>query len=227
MKKAVIGILAGMGPRSTAPFLTLVLDACERQYGARHDIDFPKLLICSQPAPFWPDRPVEPEAMVAAIDEGLKSLVAGGADFLGIACNTAHVYLDRLHPARPLLNMVDLAVEAVGATPRQIAIIAARPTMEAGLYQRALLNRGHRPITPDWQDAVDRLLGLTRETQDSAVLAAAWSNLGDIAQQEGTDSLLIACLDLTGILQHLTTDLPVVDAATELAEGLVRRWRAQ
>jgi aspartate/glutamate racemase len=31
-----IGILAGMGPRSTGPFLDLVVTACQKMYGARH-----------------------------------------------------------------------------------------------------------------------------------------------------------------------------------------------
>jgi aspartate/glutamate racemase len=31
----IIGILAGMGPRSTGPFLDLIVDECQRQYGAR------------------------------------------------------------------------------------------------------------------------------------------------------------------------------------------------
>jgi len=35
MTKGIIGILAGMGPRSTAPFLELVLDQCHAlQFGA-------------------------------------------------------------------------------------------------------------------------------------------------------------------------------------------------
>jgi aspartate racemase len=38
MKKGSIGILAGMGPRSTTPFLELVIDQCQIQYGAHYDI---------------------------------------------------------------------------------------------------------------------------------------------------------------------------------------------
>ena len=33
-----MGILAGMGPHSTAPFLELVIAECQRQYGAADDI---------------------------------------------------------------------------------------------------------------------------------------------------------------------------------------------
>jgi len=43
MTHSSIGILAGMGPRSTAPFLELVLDQCQIQYGAKYDIDYPHI----------------------------------------------------------------------------------------------------------------------------------------------------------------------------------------
>lgn len=53
MAQPLIGILAGMGPRSTAPFVDLVIDECQSQYGATFDIDFPRMLILSQPTPFF------------------------------------------------------------------------------------------------------------------------------------------------------------------------------
>jgi aspartate racemase len=79
MEKPTIGVLAGMGPASTAPFLDLLLNECRRQYGAHHDIDYPKILICSQPAPFFHDRPNDHAAMVAATLSGLRDLEKGGS----------------------------------------------------------------------------------------------------------------------------------------------------
>lgn len=92
MEKPSIGILAGMGPRSTGPFIDMVVTECQRQYGARDDIDFPKMMICSQPAPFYEDRPVDDAALEEAIRSGLQDLERTGVDFLAIACNTVHIY---------------------------------------------------------------------------------------------------------------------------------------
>src|SRR5262249_39796929 len=118
MQKPIIGILAGMGPRSTAPFIDLVVSECQRQYGARDDIDFPKMMICSQPAPFYEDRPTDHLALEATIQEGLQDLERTGAAFLAIACNTAHIYYSQLTQAIniPLLNMVNLAIADLPAT---------------------------------------------------------------------------------------------------------------
>lgn len=88
MSGPTIGILAGMGPRSTGPFIDLVVTQCQEIYGARHDIDFPRMLICWQPAPFYEDRPTDHVALEAAIRDGLRYLESAGADFLAIACNS-------------------------------------------------------------------------------------------------------------------------------------------
>lgn len=226
MKHPVIGILAGMGPRSTAPFVDLVVSECQRQYGARDDIDFPKMMICSQPAPFYEDRPVDHDAMEVAIRAGLLDLERSGADFLAIACNTAHVYFPRLAATvtRPLLDMVALTVEAVPATAGTVGLIAARPTVEAQIYQKALAERGFAVAPVGWQDEVDHLLGMTRSAADGEEFAQHWRALGSLLREAGADTAVIACLDLSAILPHAPADLQIVDAAQCLAGGIVRRW---
>ena len=126
---ATIGILVGVGPRSTAPFLDLVVTECQRQYGAKDDIDFPKMRICSQPAPFYEDRAVDHAALEAAIRGGLRHLEATGATFLAIACNTAHIYFRALAAAVrvPVLDMVGLTVAALPPSAKRIALLAPRP----------------------------------------------------------------------------------------------------
>ena len=59
----MIGILAGMGPKSTGPFVDTVVAKCQTIYGAKHDMDFPHMMIYSCPTPFYMDRPIDHEAM--------------------------------------------------------------------------------------------------------------------------------------------------------------------
>lgn len=226
MTQPLIGILAGMGPRSTAPFIDLVVTECQRQYGARDDIDFPKMMICSQPAPFYEDRPIDHAALEASISDGLQHLERTGADFLAIACNTAHIYYPQLADAVnvPLLNMVTLAAANIPDSARKLALIAARPTFEAGIYQAALAERGVEVVALDWQSQIDDLLGLTRTTTDPAVFTRAWHDLIAQAQVAGADALLIACLDLSAIIRYAATDLPILDASQCLAQEIVRHW---
>jgi aspartate racemase len=226
--KPTIGILAGMGPRSTGPFLELVVDACQDIYGARHDIDFPQMLICSQPAPFYEDRPIDHEALEAATVEGLRRLESSNVDFIAIACNTVHIYFAGLERSVsvPLLNIVRLAVDALPEETKRVALVAARPTSEAGIFQSAVAASGRTVLDLDWQAHVDTMLSAVRETKDPAALAGLWHPILAKAAAARIDVLLVACLDLSAIVRFASASHPIVDAANCLARALVQRWHA-
>ena len=229
MPDATIGILAGMGPRSTGPFVDLVVSACQTMFGARHDIDFPRMLICSQPAPFYEDRTIDHAALESATLSGLKCLQFAGVDFIGIACNTVHIYYPRL--ARelqvPLLNIVELAAMQTKQRKGKVAIVAARPTVESNIYQRAITAHETEVVDLCWQDDVDRLLSAVRETTDPAVFQALWKPITAKASSAGLRSIVLACLDLSGVAKYWEPEIPIVDAADCLAQELVRQWLAR
>jgi aspartate racemase len=223
----MIGILAGMGPRSTAPFIELVVAECQRQYGAKEDIDFPKMMICSQPAPIYTDRPLDHAALSKAIRDGLQHLERTGADFLAIACNTAHIYYAQLSRSVnvPLLNMVDLAVAQLPETSRSVAVIATRATVQARIYQEAVEQRGFKLATSSWQDEVDRLITASRTSQDVAMIARLWREVLERIEASNVDSAVVACSDLN--LRHAVTPVRLVDASLALAAEIVREWRSR
>jgi aspartate racemase len=205
-----LGILAGMGPTSTAPFVDLVVQACREQLGAREDAEFPPMMIRSHPVPFFADRPNDLGAIRQRVGEGLAILARSGAEVLAIACNTAHIHHAELAAGSsvPLLDMVSLAVADLPLDARRVALLAARPTVASGIYQRALA--GRQIVAVD-QTEVDALLTAVR----------TGGRLPRIAI-ESADVVLVACLDLSGLLARgaLTFDLPVHDAAVSLARAL-------
>lgn len=213
--------------RATAPFLDLVITECQAQYGARDDVDFPKILILSQPAPFYEDRPTDHTALSAAIVEGLEHLERAGADFLAIACNTAHIYFPDLARSVgvPLLDMVALAVAEVPASTERLALIAARPTVEAGIYQQVLAGRELAVLESTCQPEVDHLLGALRTTPDPLILGRLWESLLARVEASRADAVLLACLDLSGIAAGQEAPrLPIVDSSRCLAREIVRFW---
>jgi len=229
MPKPTIGILAGMGPRSTAPFLALVIGACQDICGARHDVDFPQILVCSQPAPFYEDRPIDHAALEAATISGLKRLESAHVDFIAIACNTVHIYYANLarSVSVPLLNIVELAVDALPLECKRVALVAARPTSDAGIFQSAIAIAGREVVDLDWQAHVDSMLSCVRVTTEPTVFAQLWRPILSKAAAAQVDALLVACLDLSGIVRFAPGGgVPVVDAAQCLARALVQRWHA-
>lgn len=226
MEKSSIGILAGMGPHSTGPFIDMVVRECQRQYGARDDIEFPKMMICSQPAPFYEDRPVDHAALEEAIREGLQDLERTGVDFLAIACNTAHIYYPQLARSVkvPLLNIVEITLEAIPRDVQKVALVAARPTVESDVYQAGIRGRGLPLFETDWQSQVDHLLGMTRTSATPLEFSRQWSLLTEAADAGGADTLIVACTDLSAVIAHAKTELRIVDAAECLAREIVKQW---
>lgn len=227
-----IGILAGMGPSSTAPFLDMVYEECRRQYGARHDGDFPKIVLCSQPAPFFHDRPIDDGAMAAATIDGLRTLQRAGADIVAIACNSVHVYFDDLQRSVDvtLLNMVDIVMLALPPGARRVAFCTSRPLTQSDLYPRHARLRGLEVVCPPWQDSIDELQDLVQTDPDPLRLRAAWARLFEhLANLPPVDALVVACLDLSGTLGHaqLLSTVPVIDSAQTLAARLVASWLAR
>lgn len=96
-----IGVLAGMGPRSTAPFINMLIDACQTGYGAKDDMDFPQMHIISLPTPFYPGRKINVSEMVTRLQQGIGELVAAEVNLIVVPCNLAHSYYSAMQEAAP------------------------------------------------------------------------------------------------------------------------------
>jgi amino-acid racemase len=227
--KALIGILAGMGPRSTAPFVDLVVDECQRQYGARDDDEFPPMMIYALPAPFYLDRPIDHGALRAAIQAGLRKLASTGVAFVAMPCNTAHIHYADLAAAIdvPLLNIVDEALHAMPVSAARVALLATGPTVEAGIYQAAAARVGLQLAhTSHWQAQVDGLLGAIKSSPDRREAEGMWRELLDDLAANEVDTVLLACTDLNAV-STAHAGLAVLDATQCLAAATVREWRAR
>jgi aspartate racemase len=227
MATPIIGILAGMGPRSTAPFIDQIVTECQDQYGARDDQDFAPLLVYSLPTPFFVDRPIDHARMQATITAGLKHLEAAGAAFIVMPCNSAHAYFDALKTSIkiPLVNMLDEALSCLPPSTSRIALIGTRPTTEAGMYQKALKRRGFRVVHDGAiQQRVDEVILSIKGNRTMDEAQTLWDQMQLEVMARGADTFLIACTDLDAI--RLDTAATVVNATQCLAAAAVREWRA-
>jgi aspartate racemase len=229
MQPNLIGVLAGMGPRSTAPFIDMLVDECQRQYGARYDIDFPPMLIYSLPTPFFVDRPIDHAALEAAVGAGLRKLEESGVAFIATPCNSAHIYFEQLASKLgvPLLNIVDEALGALPLASRVVALLATSPTVESRLYQDAIERAGARVLAGEaWQTRVDALILAIKSSADRAEACALWRDLIGGLEAAGADTLLLACTDLNAVSATADTRLSLVDATRCLAQATIRTWLA-
>lgn len=86
------------------------------------------------------------------------------------------------------------------------------------------LERTDELIEPDLQSQIDELLLSVRLTKDDSFLSHKWNELIALAEAAGAEALMVACLNLSAIRQHMKTDMPVVDASHVLAYAIVSQW---
>jgi aspartate racemase len=226
MTPQTIGILAGMGPRSTAPFIDLVVTECQKQYGARHVADFPHMLIYSLPAPFYPDRPVGDQRAQSALLEGLRRLESMEVDFIAMPCNSAHAYYESLAASTrvPLLNMVNEGVAALNGFER-VLVCATPLTLASGLYQQGIAAAGKQCVPTDGvQSMVNELITGIIAGTDRSRLRALWSDIVTAAVAQRADTILVACTELNAMGSLEDERIAMADATVALARATVKKY---
>ncbi|EJR50009.1 aspartate racemase [Bacillus cereus VD107] len=218
----MIGILAGMGPKSTGPFVDTVVAQCQTIYGAKHDMDFPHMMIYSCPTPFYMDRPIDHAVMKKAIIEGAQKLESTGVDFIAMPCNTAHLYFKELQHSLsiPILNIVDETLKAIPDNTKRVALLATQATVQAGIYQDGITKRDIEYIHNEkWQEMINQVITCIKcgEVEEARKL---WSALVLHLKNE-VDTAIIACTDL-----NVVANEDFVDSSQCLADAVVRMYLA-
>jgi aspartate racemase len=212
-----------MGPKSTGPFIDLVVKECQRQYGAKYDIDFPAMMIYSLPTPFFVDRPIDHTEMKRVVIAGVKKLEEIGCRFIAIPCNTVHAYFEELKASTgvPLLNIVHETMSQLRGG-KKIAVLATRPTIEAKVYQRGIESMAASVFwSEELQQALDGLLLKVKGSAPGAI--SAWQGLLNDIVRANCDAVVVACTDLS-LLPFEYEGLRIVDSSKSLAAAVVREY---
>ncbi|GAB1529021.1 MULTISPECIES: aspartate/glutamate racemase family protein [Brevibacillus] len=221
----MIGILAGMGPKSTGPFVDKVVDQCQKIYGAINDIDFPHMMIYSCPTPFYIDKPLNHTDMEMAIINGARRLEKTDVDFIAIPCNTAHIYFNQINNSVsvPILNMIDETIREIPKNSKKVALLATNPTVQSGIFQDALVREGYDFLHQDrWQTCVNQIIAKIKQSQiDESLLL--WDEFySELA--ETIDTAIIACTDLNVVTDKKSNDISFIDSSTCLAQAVVHKY---
>ena len=233
MKKSKIGILAGMGPRSTAPFLEKIIDECQRQYGATYDMDFPEMHILSLPTPFYPGRPIDCAKMREALQKGITDLVKSGVSLISVPCNLAHCYFDEMIEASqgiPLLHIADSLSPLLPPPPSSVCLLATLPTHDAGFYQHRLGNKGITLIDSDaLREKTTALLPILKaEGYQNRQVHDLWQEIVAEMSRLGAEQVIIACTDLSPLVKISDgSSLHFIDSMAALATETVTEYLRQ
>jgi aspartate racemase len=221
-----VGVLGGMGPAATLDFMAKVLAADT----APREQDRIRILVDCNPGVLDRNAAARGEGPSPgpALAQMARGLVGAGADFLVIACNTAHAWVADIAAATnvPVLSMIEATCDAIAADhPKadQIGLLAGQGCLDAGLYQDAFAARGWRPVIPpaDLQAQFMTALyavkaGSLGEAQKAAFVACAEATLA-----AGARIVVAGCTEVPLLLAAADLEVPLIDPNQILAERTV------
>lgn len=223
MSKA-IGVIGGMGPAATLDFFGKLLEATH----AERDQDHLRVLIDNNPR--VPDR----NAAIAGrgpspgpqLAESARGLERAGADFLVIACNTAHAFQPDIESAIsiPLLSMIDATADAaMEAKPRRVGVLAADGCRRAGLYQRAFGARDVEPLflADEQQLEFMQLLYRIKAGDTGTATRLHMERLGTSLNARGAEVVIAACTEVPLVLASDALAVPLISSTDALVARAV------
>jgi len=219
-----IGILGGMGPAATADLFAKLIAATD----AKTDQDHFRILIDNNPRiPNRNDalagRGPSPGPRLA---EGARTLERAGADFLVIACNTAHAFQAEIEDAVsiPLISMIDATVDAaLEKGGERFGVLAADGCRRAQLYDRAFETRGAHSLMLDADTQVEfmELIFKVKAGNTGADVRRRMEQMATSLNARGAQAIVAACTEVPLVLSSDALAIPVVNSTDALVARAV------
>lgn len=228
MIKKTIGILGGMGPEASGYLYKLLIDLSVKYFNAKHNDDFPEVIIHSVPVPDFISSDRKRGEALQMLSKRAQQLNKLDISCLSIACNTAHVLLNDLqkNSDAPFVSMIDEVVQAVKDNNHKVVGLLGTPsTIRYQLYQKALEADEILTIIPN--DMQIKTLGKVIRNvlagkilkQDTQML----TNITDTLKEKGVEGIILGCTELP-LVFPLRYSLPVYNSVEILALALLRRY---
>lgn len=223
----LVGVLGGMGPDATVDFMSKVIALTP----SGCDQDHVRMLVDHNPR--VPDRHAailsNGENPGPVLAEMAGRLETGGAEFLVITCNTAHVFQDAVLAATriPLLSIVDETIATVSDVRprvRLVGVMATEGCLHADVFQSGLRAKGLIPVLPSGEDrsATMRLIRAIKAGDRSLRVAAEMSSLAWSLVDRGAEAVIVGCTEIPLVLSDDALEVPLISSTDVLAEKTVQ-----
>ncbi|MEK7551421.1 MAG: amino acid racemase [Patescibacteria group bacterium] len=226
MKK--LGIIGGLGPETTANFYKEVILSCSN-LGIKHR---PSILIANVPIDFELEKKFinhsqGKKEFLKLLTDAAISLEKGGADFIVIPCNTAHVFINEVRKVVRIsvLSIIEETTKFLQEKKvNNIGILATPSTVKNKLFDVKLKTCKIKAEFPKKEKQI--LLGkIINKILRSKHGSKEKKELLGIIDEFSCDSVLLACTDLHILLQG-KSNTKIFDTMQILRQAAVRELLA-
>ena len=224
-KEKIVGILGGMGPQATVDLMQRII----RLTKASDDIDHIRCIV--------DNNPKIPSRIKAIIEKNgedpgpcmadmARRLETWGADFLAIACNTAHYYYEIVRRAVdiPVINMIDSVLDHLKQTQpdsSEIGVLASPAIRITRLYEKKFNRVDIKIVYPDhkYQEVLFHVIRQVKAGNIGSSVLGSYTDVCHHLKNKKIFAAIIACTELSAL--NAKTSLKTIDAADILAKKII------
>lgn len=221
-----IGIVAGVGPLAGADVLIKVYKVSAEKYNAVEDIEYPKVILTNLGVDGVGSSGKISDQFFSTVQEQVTFLEKSGCNIIGIACNTAHLFIHKIkqNPHTKLINLPEeVAKFAKKQNINDALLLCSAESKSQDLYQQYLTKNGvsYKYLKNSDAKLLDSVIGLVmaHKINDSTKLITKI-----IVKHKGTP-ILACCTELPVALNHMKNfGEQVVDSNYVLALALADNY---
>lgn len=221
--KKIVGIIGGMGPLATVDLMNKIISFTPAKKDQDHihiivdnysqipDRTTAILGIGTDPAPY--------------IIQSAQRLEKAGADFLVIACNTAHYYYKSIieSVSIPILHMPLETARFLHVNDiRSVGLLATDGTINTKLYQQICQSYDIHVIEPDMQMQKVVMEGIYAiKGSDIEKGRLYLSRVADKLIKRGAEAIIAGCTEIPLVLKS-SQDICIIDPTEILAKSAIK-----
>jgi aspartate racemase len=217
-----------MGPQASLRFHELLIEKSRKHQSGEGD-EFPFIVHFSVPvADFISDETREDaaSAMLNDLDGVIRQLEPGT---ITLACNTAHILVDRVailrRPEfRSMLEAVADEVERRGI--RRVGLLATPTAIRAKLYENVLAKRGIKTLLPRAGQigTIETAIRSVISGENDLRLKAKLTDIANSFEGRGAEAILLGCTELPLIFDGSKSNVPVFDCLDVYADAVIGQY---
>lgn len=222
-----IGILGGMGPKSTVSYYEYIVEAYHQKFG---DYAFPEMIIYSLSLQHFIDL-FEKRSWETVLDEvigALDRLYKAGAEFGIIATNTLHVVFEKAQQKSPLplISIMDSVKDAIkNERINKVGLLSTVFTMNESFYPNRLANHGIETLLPIQEDRhriqhiITTELTMGQVTKESK---AVFLRIVDDLVKKGAQGIILGCTEIPLLVNQGDCSVKMFDSTSLHAEAALK-----
>lgn len=227
---AKIGIVSGIGPLAGADILHKVLKFAALHYSAVEDSEYPEIILVNHGIAGVDNTAALNSKFQAEVIAMVNQLVANDATILGIACNTAHVYLDKMDTSKQvkIVNLLDQVAQQAGELPEhKYLLLTSSASRDVKLYHPYLHKHAVEfgEVSDTTQALLDEIIGLVMAYK-LIEAGQKMSNVLYAAKRAGYSAVIAGCTELPIAIANCSkpSGLEILESNEILAQALLEKY---